>query len=169
MDNFDQRLSDHYGEEYQRVFRLRDWMMRATNDDGKQTQSASLLLFALQSGLARLWQSWGIEPDAVFGFGVGQYTAACVAGGLSFCDALMLVVHREAALRELGLFTEQRRASHRSTRDSLIRTKPRHSIDSKHWPTHSTTIRRICNWFAASVVRPLPCIGRLAAATGGDT
>ena len=97
MDDFDQRLSDHYGKEYQRVFRLRDWLMAATSGNGQEAQSANVLLFSLQSGLARLWQSWGVEPDAVFGYGVGQYTAASVAGGISFSDALMLVVHRESA------------------------------------------------------------------------
>jgi acyl transferase domain-containing protein len=98
MDDFDQRLSEHYGTGYERVFRLRDWMTAATHRECQQASSANLLLFALQSGLARLWQSWGVEPDAVFGFGIGQYTAACVAGGLSFSDALMLVVHRESSL-----------------------------------------------------------------------
>jgi acyl transferase domain-containing protein len=53
------------------------------------------MLFVLQSGLARLWQSWGIQPDAACGFGVGQYAAACVAGGLDFLDALVLVYEWE--------------------------------------------------------------------------
>ena len=102
IDDFDQRLSDHYGADYQGDFRLRDWMMAGTSGACQEAPSANLLLFALQSGLARLWQSWGVEPDAVFGVGVGQYTAACVAAGLRFSDALVLVVHRESALRELG-------------------------------------------------------------------
>ncbi len=53
------------------------------------------LLFVLQAGLARLWTSWGIQADAACGLGVGQYTAACVAGGLDFLDALILVRERE--------------------------------------------------------------------------
>ncbi|MGA8330542.1 MAG: beta-ketoacyl synthase N-terminal-like domain-containing protein, partial [Mycobacterium sp.] len=49
----------------------------------KHTSFAQPALFAVEMGLARLWQSWGIEPDVVLGHSVGQYAAACVAGVFS--------------------------------------------------------------------------------------
>jgi acyl transferase domain-containing protein/acyl carrier protein len=45
-------------------------------------------------GLARLWQSWGIEPDVVLGHSVGQYAAACVAGVFSLEDGARLIAER---------------------------------------------------------------------------
>ena len=45
-------------------------------------------------GLARLWQSWGIEPDVVLGHSVGQYAAACVAGVFSLTDGARLMAER---------------------------------------------------------------------------
>ena len=45
-------------------------------------------------GLARLWQSWGFEPDVVIGHSVGQYTAACVAGVFSLEDGMLLMAER---------------------------------------------------------------------------
>jgi acyl transferase domain-containing protein len=49
-------------------------------------------LFALQYGLAELWSSWGVSPDAVLGQGVGAYVAACVAGACRLEDGLKLAV-----------------------------------------------------------------------------
>ena len=56
----------------------------------------------MQAGLAKLWLDWGIEPDAALGFGVGQYTAACVAGGLCFKDALVMLVRRAKVFRAIS-------------------------------------------------------------------
>jgi acyl transferase domain-containing protein/acyl-CoA synthetase (AMP-forming)/AMP-acid ligase II/acyl carrier protein len=56
-------------------------------------------LFALQFALAELWRSWGIEPDAVWGAGVGEYAAAVVSGVLSCEDALKLIVERARILQ----------------------------------------------------------------------
>ena len=46
--------------------------------------------FALQMGLAELWRSWGIEPDVVYGRGLGEYAAACVAGVTMVGDVVKL-------------------------------------------------------------------------------
>ena len=59
-------------------------------------------LFALQIGLAELWRSWGIEPDAVLGAGVGEYSAAVISGVMSCEDALKLIVQR-ARIRQLAI------------------------------------------------------------------
>ena len=50
------------------------------------------VLFALQSGLVALWRSWGVNPDAVLGAGVGEVTGAWVAGVLSLEEAMELVL-----------------------------------------------------------------------------
>lgn len=47
--------------------------------------------FAVEYGVAALWQAWGIELAGVMGQGVGDYVAACVAGVFSLADALKLV------------------------------------------------------------------------------
>ena len=60
----------------------------------KQTSYAQPALFAVEMGLARLWQSWGLEPDVVLGHSVGQYAAACVAGVFSLEDGARLMAER---------------------------------------------------------------------------
>ncbi|AWT51388.1 type I polyketide synthase [Mycolicibacterium smegmatis] len=67
---------------------------RETADLLQHTSFAQPALFAVEMGLARLWQSWGIEPDVVLGHSVGQYAAACVAGVFSLDDGARLMAER---------------------------------------------------------------------------
>ncbi|TGD89817.1 SDR family NAD(P)-dependent oxidoreductase [Mycolicibacterium sp. CH28] len=60
----------------------------------QQTRHAQPAIFAVEMGLARLWQSWGFEPDVVLGHSVGQYSAACVAGVFSIEDGARLLAER---------------------------------------------------------------------------
>ena len=59
-----------------------------------ETEIAQPALFALQIGLAALWKSWGIEPQALVGHSVGEVAAAHVGGVLSFEDAVRVICHR---------------------------------------------------------------------------
>ena len=59
-------------------------------------------LFAFQIALARLWHSWGLEPDAVVGHSLGEVAAAHVAGCLTLKDALRIVHARSQALGDLA-------------------------------------------------------------------
>ena len=56
-------------------------------------------LFVVEYALARVWLSWGIEPEALLGFGAGEYVAACLAGVFSLEDALLLVSERGHVLQ----------------------------------------------------------------------
>ena len=55
-------------------------------------------LFAVQVGLAALWASWGIRPDAVIGHSMGEVAAAYVAGMVSLPHAAQIICRRSALL-----------------------------------------------------------------------
>ncbi len=51
-------------------------------------------IFVIEYSLARLWEKWGVRPEAMIGHSVGEYAAACIAGVLSLEDALGLLAER---------------------------------------------------------------------------
>ncbi|WP_410574228.1 SDR family NAD(P)-dependent oxidoreductase [Amycolatopsis sp. cmx-4-61] len=54
--------------------------------------------FAMMVGLAAVWESVGVRPDAVVGHSQGEIAAACVAGALSLPDAAKVVALRSQAI-----------------------------------------------------------------------
>jgi malonyl CoA-acyl carrier protein transacylase len=71
------------------------------NSPLNETAYTQPALFALEYALAKLWQSWGIEPSVVMGHSVGEYVAACVAGVFSLEDGLKLIVERGRLMQGL--------------------------------------------------------------------
>ena len=49
------------------------------------------LLMITEYALAQLWISWGVTPAALIGHSMGENTAACIAGVMSFQDCIGLV------------------------------------------------------------------------------
>jgi acyl transferase domain-containing protein len=75
-------------------------------------------LYSLQVSLAALWQSWGCAPDAVLGYGAGEYAAACVAGVFRVEDGLDLVTERVRLMQTLP------------ARAMLSVTAPAHAVET---------------------------------------
>ncbi|MEL7001264.1 MAG: alpha/beta fold hydrolase [Bacteroidota bacterium] len=57
---------------------------------------------AIQISLAALWQSWGIEPDAVVGHSMGEVAAAYVSGSISLHDAAKIICTRSQLMKTVS-------------------------------------------------------------------
>ncbi|HYG62915.1 MAG TPA: type I polyketide synthase, partial [Thermoanaerobaculia bacterium] len=66
-----------------------------------ETWLAHPALFAVEYALARLWMSWGIVPQSLVGYSLGEYVAACLAGVLELPCALALVARRARLIQDL--------------------------------------------------------------------
>jgi len=71
---------------------------RARLSDPVQAQCGT---FILEYALAQLLRSWGLRPQAVLGYSLGEYIAATVAGVFALEDALSLVVQRAQLVASL--------------------------------------------------------------------
>ncbi|MEV0598228.1 amino acid adenylation domain-containing protein [Streptomyces sp. NPDC050315] len=58
--------------------------------------------FALQTGLAALWRSNGVRPDAVVGHSTGEVAACYEAGVYSLSDAVTVILHRSRLQHRLA-------------------------------------------------------------------
>jgi acyl transferase domain-containing protein len=67
----------------------------------KQTSLAQPAIFVIEYSLAKLLMYWGVQPQAMMGYSLGEYVAACLAGVFSLEDALTVVAQRAQLIKEL--------------------------------------------------------------------
>jgi amino acid adenylation domain-containing protein len=58
-------------------------------------------VFSIEYALAQLWISFGVRPQSLIGYSLGEYVAACLSGVLTLEDALTLVAQRAKLIEEL--------------------------------------------------------------------
>lgn len=66
-----------------------------------RTVWAQPALFVVEYALARLWMSWGIVPESMMGYSIGEYVAATLAGVISIEDSLRLLAERAQRIEAL--------------------------------------------------------------------
>jgi thioester reductase-like protein len=66
----------------------------ATTGPLTRTALAQPAVFAVEYALAKLLMEWGIHPQSMIGYSLGEYVAACLAGVLSLEHAARLVARR---------------------------------------------------------------------------
>lgn len=66
-----------------------------------QTRHSQPLVFIIEYALGQLWQARGVQPQAMIGYSIGEYTAACLAGVIAVEDALLLIARRAQMIQAL--------------------------------------------------------------------
>ncbi len=77
-------------------------------------------LFMTSYALAKLWMSWGVQPQAMLGVGAGEYVAACLAGTIPLKDVFKLVFLRAQFVEEFAGQFDFNRASLAAVDASLL-------------------------------------------------
>lgn len=66
-----------------------------------QTNLAQPAVFVIEYAIAQLLISWGIRPQAMIGYSIGEYVAATLAGVLSLEEGLKLIAARAQMIQKL--------------------------------------------------------------------
>ncbi|MGF7218771.1 amino acid adenylation domain-containing protein [Spirosoma lacussanchae] len=100
IDTCAQYLTHHLDIDIRQVLYPDDAQAEAIErlKDTRYTQPA---LFVTEYALARLWQSWGVQPTVLCGHSIGEFVAAHLAGVFTLPDVLSLVATRGRLISQL--------------------------------------------------------------------
>ncbi|MDZ7967790.1 MAG: beta-ketoacyl synthase N-terminal-like domain-containing protein [Nostoc sp. DedSLP03] len=101
VDYCSEILKPLLGLDLRRILYPSDEKIDEVSKQLQQTGIAQSAIFVIEYALAKLWQSYGVEPQAAIGHSIGEYVAATLAEVFSLEDALSLVAARGQMMQQL--------------------------------------------------------------------
>lgn len=87
----------------------------------QNTRFAQPAIFTIQYAMARLWQSFGVQPAMMVGHSLGEFVAATLAGVFTLSDALRIVATRAKLMQSMP---KGSMLSVRATADEIVSALP---------------------------------------------
>ncbi|XP_035710254.1 phenolphthiocerol synthesis polyketide synthase type I Pks15/1 isoform X2 [Folsomia candida] len=97
FDKLDSILQKEHNIEIKEII----WNSNLETSSIHSTLFSQTSIFCVEICILRLWESWGVKPDAVLGHSLGEFAALVAAGMMCVEDALKLVVTRSKLIDEL--------------------------------------------------------------------
>ncbi|MDZ8258878.1 beta-ketoacyl synthase N-terminal-like domain-containing protein [Nostoc sp. ChiQUE01b] len=101
VDYCSEILKSLVGKDLRHILYPSDEKIDEASKQLQQTAIAQSAIFVIEYALAKLWQSYGVEPQAAIGHSIGEYVAATLAEVFSLEDALSLVAARGQMMQQL--------------------------------------------------------------------
>jgi len=101
VDRCAQLLKPHLGCDLRDLLYPKDGESEEAAAALRETRITQPAIFTIEYALAKLWQSWGIEPTALIGHSIGEFVAATISGVFSLEDGLMLIAKRGSLMQDL--------------------------------------------------------------------
>jgi acyl transferase domain-containing protein/thioesterase domain-containing protein len=100
VDRCAEILKPHLGLDLRTVLYPGPGQEETAREQIQRTELTQPALFVVEYALAKLLNSWGVQPDAMIGHSIGEYVAACLAGVMSLEDALSIVAVRGRLMQQ---------------------------------------------------------------------
>ena len=81
---------------------VKDVIFDDSDGEINQTRFTQPALFAVEYATAKLWMSWGVEPNVLIGHSIGEVVAATIAGLFTLPDAVRLVATRARLMQSVS-------------------------------------------------------------------
>ncbi len=95
-------LKSHLGQDVRNVLYPTDEAARESAEiQINATSMTQPAIFAVEYAIAKLWLSWGIQPDVLIGHSIGEYVCAVLANSFTLEDALALLSVRAKLMASL--------------------------------------------------------------------
>jgi acyl carrier protein len=97
VDECDELFAVHLGRSVQELM----FGTASSPEEIHQVRYAHPALFCFEYALAKLWLSWGVQPNILIGHSVGELVAASFAGLFSLSDAVRVLVARSELIQSV--------------------------------------------------------------------
>ena len=100
LDTACDQLTREVGSDYREA-----WLEAESASKGAavrdERSDRQLTIFLTCYALAQLWKEWGVEPEAVAGYEIGEIVAGVVAGVIPLGDAVRMTLERSRTIQQL--------------------------------------------------------------------